>query len=82
MNQIPTLLKINLQKNFELSTIHSLLLSPQHQLQLSPTKETFYREQAQLFGAGPSVRCRESARSEESDPQILLRNSELIAIQV
>ncbi len=68
------------EKNSELSTLHSLLLSLQHQLQRSKTKETFFREQAQLFGACHSVRRRESARSEESDPQLLLHNSELTAI--
>ncbi len=33
-----------------------------------------------MFGTCPSVRRLESARSEESDPQFLLRNLELIAI--
>jgi hypothetical protein len=71
------------EKNSGLSTLHNLLLSLQHQLQRNQTQETFFCEQAQLFGACPTVRRRESARSEESDPQLsqlLLRNSELTAV--
>jgi hypothetical protein len=37
------------KKNSELSTLHSLLLSSQHQMQRGQTKETFFREQARCL---------------------------------
>ena len=67
-------------KNSELSQHQSELLSIQQKLQISQNHELFYRDQAQLFGACRSVRRREFVRSGESDPQLLLRNSELTAV--
>ena len=64
----------------ELLQQQSELFSIQQKLQISQSREVFYREQAQLFGACPSVRRRECARPAESDSQLLLRNSELTAV--
>ena len=75
------LLKAELAENSsELSQLRNLFLLSQQQLQTSQTKENFYREQAQLFGACPSVRRREFDLSGKSDPQLLLRNTELTAV--
>jgi hypothetical protein len=75
------LLKAELaEKSSWLSKLSTLFLLSQQQLQTSQTKESFYREQAQLFGASPSVRRREFDLSGKSDPQLLLRNSELTAV--
>jgi len=67
-------------KNSELSQQQCELLSVQQKLQISQNHELFYREQAQLFGACTSVRRREFARTNESGPQLMLRNSELTAV--
>jgi hypothetical protein len=68
------------EKGSELSQLSALFLLSQHQLLTSQTKESFYREQAQLFGACPSLRRRELDLSGTSDPQLLLRNLELTAV--
>lgn len=67
-------------KNSELSRQQCELISVQQKLQISQNHELFYREQAQLFGACTSVRRREFARTDESGPQLMLRNSELTAV--
>jgi hypothetical protein len=68
------------EKGSELSQLSALFLLSQQQLQTSQTKESLYRGQAQLFGACHSIRRRELDLSETSDPQLLLRNSELTAV--